>query len=241
MLGAVVEHVLVDFVGDRKGIPAHAEIADAFEFGALENFAGGIIRRIEDDRLGRGTERRGEFIGIERPIGRLQLDEARRRAGKNRIRPIIFVERFEDHHFVARIDDRHHRRHHRLGRAAADGDLALGIDGHALRALEFRGDGVAKCLCAPGDGVLIDVRVDGRLRGVLDFGGRGKIGKALRQIDGAVAQRQPRHFADYGFGEAFGFRGKFRAGASRHGPFGVCGIHLRFAFRRGGDRCRRCA
>ena len=50
----------------------------------------------------------------------------------------------------------------------------------ALRALEFRGDGVAQFLRAPGDGVLIDVGGDGLLRGALDFGGRGKIGKALR-------------------------------------------------------------
>ena len=50
-------------------------------------------------------------------------------------------------------------------------------------------------------GVLIDVRGDRFLRGALDFGGRGKIGKALREIDGAVAEREPRHFADHGFGE----------------------------------------
>ena len=39
---------------------------------------------------------------------------------------------------------------------------------------------------APGDGVLIDVVGDGLARGFLNFRGRGKIGKALRQIDGVV-------------------------------------------------------
>ena len=48
-----------------------------------------------------------------------------------------------------------------------------GIDGHALGALEFPGDGVAEFLGAPGDGVLIDVVGDGFARGFLDFlGGR---------------------------------------------------------------------
>ena len=239
VLRAVVKHVLVDFVGDREAVPAHAKIANDLEFGALENFSRGIIRRIENDRFRRGTKGRGEFVGIERPIRRLQLHESRRGARKNRVRPVIFVERLEDHDFVARIDDRHHRRHHRFGRAAANRDLALGIDRYALRALEFRGDGVAERLRAPGDRVLIDVRGDGRLRRVLDFGGRGKIGKALREIDGAIAHRQPRHFADYGFGEAFSFRGKFRT--SRHGPFGRCGIHWRSALHRAGDRSWRCA
>ena len=90
---------------------------------------------------------------------------------------------------------------------------------------EFLGDGVAKRLRAPGDRVLIDVRGDGFLRGALDFGGSGKIGKALRKIDGVVLQREARHFADHRFGELLGLRGE--SGASgRRGP-GFCGIHFR--------------
>ncbi len=73
---------------------------------------------------------------------------------------------------------------------------------------KFRGNGVAKLFRAPGDGVLVDVRGNRVLRGALDFGGRGKIGKALREIDGAVLQGQARHFADHRFGEAFSLGGK---------------------------------
>ena len=71
----------------------------------------------------------------------------------------------------------------------------------SVGAVEFFGDGVAQRFRAPGDGVLIDVRGDGVLRGALDFRGRGKIGKALREIDGAVLQREARHLANHGFGE----------------------------------------
>ena len=72
----------------------------------------------------------------------------------------------------------------------------------------FRGDGIAKRFGAPGDGVLIQVRFDGFLRGALHFGGRGKIREALGEIDGVVLQGQPRHFADHRLGELLSFAGK---------------------------------
>ena len=43
-------------------------------------------------------------------------------------------------------------------------------------------------------------------------GGRGKIGKALGQIDGVVLHGQARHFADDGFGELLGLGGEHAAG-----------------------------
>ncbi len=141
--------------------------------------------------------------------GRLELHEARRGAGKNRVRAVIFVMGLEDHHFVAGVDDAHHGGHHGFGRAAGDGDLALGIDAHALRALKFARDGIAQFLGAPGDGVLIDVVRDGLARRFLYFGGGRKIGKALRHVHGVVLLREARHFADHGFGEALGFVGEF--------------------------------
>ena len=71
------------------------------------------------------------------------------RSGEDRVGTVVLVERLEDDHFVAGIDDRHHRRDHRFGGAAADGDLALGIDRHALSARELRGDGVARTPSRP--------------------------------------------------------------------------------------------
>ena len=183
---AVVNNVLVNFIGDGEGVPAHAEVADEFQLLAREYFSRGIVRRVDDDGFGLGAERAREFVAVEIPVRRLKLHEARRGAGENRVGTVIFVVRLEDHDFVAGIDDSHHRRHHGFGRAAGDGDFAFGIDAHALRALEFPGDGVAQFFRAPGDGVLIDVVGDGLAGGFLHFRGRGKIRESLRHVDRVV-------------------------------------------------------
>ena len=46
--------------------------------------------------------------------------------------------------------------------------------------------------------------------GVLDRLGRREVRKALRQVDGAVLVRQPRHLADDRLGEPRGFLGRAR-------------------------------
>ena len=133
-----------------------------------------------------GPKARLQFVSIEGPVRRPQLHEARRGAGEKRVGTVILVKRLEDDHFVAGIDDGHHRGHHGFGGAAANGDFALGIDANALGAFEFLDDGVAQALGAPGDGVLVDVVGDGLAGGFLKFRGGGKIRKTLRKIDGIV-------------------------------------------------------
>ena len=119
-----------------------------------------------------------------------------------RIGPVVFVERLEQDHLVARVEHGQQGGDHAFGGAAADRDFALGIEFQAIGAPVLGGDGVAEGLGAPGDGVLIDVGGDGVGRGALQRGGRGEIGKALGQVDGAVAEGQAGHFADDGFGES---------------------------------------
>ncbi len=186
----------------------------------FEHFAGRIVRRVQDDRFGVRAKRGREFLFVKRPIGSAELHEPRRGSAQNRVGPVIFVERLEDNNFIARIDDRHHGGHHRFRRAAADGDLALGVVPYALGALKLFDDGVTQWLRAPSDRVLIDVISDGFASGFLDFLRRGKVRKPLRQIDGAVLQGQPRHFPNHGFGKLFRFRRKHAPGDLCHGEIG---------------------
>ncbi len=184
----------------------NAKVADEFEFLPAEHLAGRVIRRVQDDRLGVVPEGLAQFDFVERPLavrgfGRMQFDEARLGAAQDRIRAVVFVERLEDDDLVALVADGEQGRDHGFGRAAADGDFFLGIDVQALPLLHLAGDGVAQALRSPGDGVLVDVGGDGFLRGLLDLRGRGEIGEALGQIDGAVLHGLARHLTDDGLGE----------------------------------------
>ena len=137
----------------------------------------------------------------------MQRDVARRGAREDRVGPVVLVERLEDDHLVARVDDRRHRRHHRFGRAAADRDLLVGDHLDAVAAGERLRDRLAKRARAPRDRVLVDVGVDGGAGGLLDRSRRRKIGKALREVDAAVRFAQPRHLADDRLGELQRFPG----------------------------------
>ncbi len=76
MLGAIVENVFVDFVGDAEGVPAQAKIADEFQLAARKNFSRGIVGRVDDDRFGAWAKGGGQFPFIEGPIGRMKLSQS---------------------------------------------------------------------------------------------------------------------------------------------------------------------
>src|SRR3990172_3596180 len=46
---AVVQDVLIDFVGDGEHVVAAAEGRDGFQFLSVEYFAGGIVGSVDDD------------------------------------------------------------------------------------------------------------------------------------------------------------------------------------------------
>src|SRR5215469_8201646 len=69
VLGAVVENVLVDFVGDAVAVPAQTKITDELEFAARVNLAGGVVGCVENDCLRLRHESSGQFPLVESPIG----------------------------------------------------------------------------------------------------------------------------------------------------------------------------
>ena len=77
MVEAVVDHVLVDLVGDREDVVPLAQLGDDLELAARENLAGRVVRAVEDDRLGPRREGARQAIGIEREVGRLERHEDR--------------------------------------------------------------------------------------------------------------------------------------------------------------------
>ena len=117
---------------------------------------------------------------ISNPARAVSRNAARRRT-KSR-RPVIFVERLEDDHFVAGVDDGHHGGHDRFGGTAADGDFALGVDRECRGALEFFRNGIAQRFRAPGNRVLIDVRAMASCAAPLISAGAGKSGKPCERL-----------------------------------------------------------
>jgi hypothetical protein len=146
-----------------------------------------------------------ELLRIEGPLGRAELDVDGTRPGEDGVRPVVFVPGLEHDDLLAGIYRGEQRAQHRLGRAAADRDLALRIDGLPGEALVLRGERVAQRLRSPGDRVLVLVGEE-RLGGaLLERLRRRKVRETLRQVHGAVTLREPRHLADHRLAELLGF------------------------------------
>src|SRR5215472_3427006 len=120
------------------------------------------------------------------------------------IRTVIFVVWLEYDDLVARIGHRQQGSDHTFRGPAADRNFSLWIIIEAVGSPVFGSDRVAEGLGAPGDWVLVEVRVDGVLRCPLDILRGAEIGKPLGQVDGAAFHRQAGHFTDYRFGELGG-------------------------------------
>jgi len=177
-----------------------------------KNFAGGIIGRVDYDGFSLVVKRRPQLALVKRPLAidirlsrRTQPHIPRLRPRDNRIRPIVFVKRFEDDDLISRIAHRQQSGNDGLGRAAANREFGLGINRHPLPFLKFPGNGVAQTFRAPGDGVLIDVGGNRFLRRPLDLRRSREVRKALRQIDGVIHHRLPRHLANHGLSEVRDF------------------------------------
>ena len=127
------------------------------------------------------------------------------------------------------------RDEHRLGAAAGDGDLGLGVDRQAQVPGGVLGDRLAEVLRPPGDRILVDVGLDRAAGGRLELGRGGEVGHSLRQVDRVVLRGLDRHAADHALGEPRGLvreQGRVHQDeASTIDPIG----------RRAGGRARRTA
>ncbi len=201
MTRAIIDDVLVDLVGHRQRVVAPTQVGDQLQLRAAEDFARRIVRRVDYDRLGARAESGFELGAIDREVGLAQRHVTRRRAGQDHVGAVVLIERLEDDHLVTRIDHREHRRDHRLGGATGHGDVAIRIAFEPIVGARLVGDRAAEVGRTMRDRVLVIVLVDRALGRLLEFRGRGKIGKALRQVDRARGQRSTRHLADDRFGE----------------------------------------
>ena len=171
----------------------------------------------------RGVTARAQLVRVERPVGRSERDVAGRRAGEDRVGPVVLVERLEDDDLVARVEDREHRGDHPLGRAAGDRDLGLRVGLPArVGPGGLRRDRVAQRLRTPRDRVLVDVGEDGVGGSLLELVGCGEVGEALREADRAVRDRKAVHLADDRLGESLSLVAEPRRAGSHHAAESTC-------------------
>ena len=168
--------------------------------------AGRVVRRVEDDRLGPRRERPAQLVGVERPVRRAQRHPDRLRPGEERVGAVVLVEGLEDDDLVAGVDQGEHGRHHALGRAAADGDVLVGVAGDAVERPDLAAIACRRA-APPGDGVLVEAVLDRPAGGVLDLLRRLEVGHALAEVERPVLGGQPGHLADDRFGEMPDTRG----------------------------------
>ena len=94
-----------------------------------------LVRSLNAAASSSGSNRQcGGRSGTNRGVG----------AGQDAVGPVVLVERLRQDHLVARIDQREQRDQHRLGAAAGDGDLGLGIDPQSQVPIGMLGDRLAQ-------------------------------------------------------------------------------------------------
>ena len=110
------------------------------------------------------------------------------------------VERFDQQHLGARLDQADHGRRDGLGGAHGDQHLGVGVVGDAEVPLALGRDRLAQRLDARPRWVLVDAVGDRVLGGLQHRGGTVLVGKALPQIHRPEAGGQRRHLGEDGHG-----------------------------------------
>ena len=202
-----VDDVLIDLVGNHIGIIFPGKRRDNFQLLPGKDLAAGVGGVAQYQRLGLLAEGILQHRRVKMEIRRYKRYINRLRPGENGVRAVVFIEGGKDNHLVSRIGDGHHCRHHGLGAAAGDNNLAVGIDGPAHIAGLLGSQRLPEVLGTPGNGILVEVLVGHLRQPVCDGLRRVKVREALREVHGAVLHGHPGHAADHRIGEA---RGAFR-------------------------------
>ena len=174
-----IDNVLVDLVRHDKGVIALHDICNDQQFVHRKNLAARIGGVAQNQCLRAAAEGVLEHFRVKMIIRRHQRDINRLGAGEDRIRAVILIEGREDRHFVPRVGDGHHRRHHRFGAAAGDDRLLLRIQFKAHERGLLAAQRFPRIRSAPGDGILMKGLVRDFLQPLQDRPGRIKIRKAL--------------------------------------------------------------
>ncbi len=146
VLGAVVQEVLVDFVGDDEEIVLDGEIGDDFKLGAGEDFAAGIGWGVDDDAAGTRGDGGAEVVEVDGPCrSSHRHGDGVDAQGAERVE-VVSVERLEEDDLVAGIEEGHRGGIEGSGGTGGDEDFGIGVGGEVVVAGKFGG----RWRCAAG-------------------------------------------------------------------------------------------
>ena len=180
---AVKDDVLVDLVAHHVAVVAKHQIGDQRQLIGGEHLAGGVHRRVQDHQLGVLGESRGQGLGRDPPIGRLEANEAGLGAAAADDGQVGIVERLEQHRFVARLQQRQQARRQCLGGARGHHHLALPVDVEAVEARIVPRHRLAQLGNAEHRRVLVGTIFEGLGRDRAHVGGPIAVGEALAEVD----------------------------------------------------------
>ena len=204
----IVDHVFVDFIGNRETVIGTAEICNFLQFVTRKYLAEGVVWGIYDNRFCVSREGILEFGRIISKVDStvrcwclLQCDIDRFCTRDDRIRSVVLIKGFKDDNFVASVDDGEKRGKHAFSGTAGDSDVFIGVCRDVVKRRHFLGDCFSKGRCAPCDAILIISFLDRFNRGGFNFRRRLVRWRALRKVNRIVAQTELRHATDDGFTE----------------------------------------
>ena len=195
----VEDQMLVDLVGDDQEVGRDRDLGDRRQFGRTQHGAGRIVRRVQHQRPGARCDRTPQRVDVEREAAAVghQRHHDPLGAGHRHHRRVGVVERLDQDHLGAGLDQTEHGRGDRLG--GADGDQHLGrrVVGDVVLPLALSGDRLPQRRNADARRVLVDAVGDGVLGG-LEHGRRAVlVGESLAQVHRADARRQRRHLGEH--------------------------------------------
>ena len=238
VLPAVEGQMLVDLVADRIGVVALHQFRDEGELGGGEDLAGGVHRAVEQDRLGLRPEGGGQLGARQLPFRRGEAHQLRHRAQHPHHRQVGVVERLDQHHLVARVEQRHQAGGDRLGGAGGDDHLRRRVDLQPVEAPVRGRHGLPQLGHAGQRRVLVTV-VEQRIgRGPHHIRRPFLVREALAEVDRPVLRRQRRHDGE-NRGAGGREQGVLGPGDLRSGVLGLAwGLHLWMRFVSDGEARR---
>ena len=137
---AVVEEVLVDFVGEHEEVVAQGEIRNPLQLRPAIDLPGGIARRVDHDGLCPAGNRALQVGRREGPVRSLHADHPRDSFHRHQRADVVAVVGFEDDHFIAGSQQRQTGAMKRPRGPGTHGDLGLRVCGETVVVRKLSGD-----------------------------------------------------------------------------------------------------